>query len=206
MGLSPRSPAVFVLLAATVLVSCVGIESDTNISADGSGTIALQYRVSRLTESMGKMESGERWLPFPVDRLEFERAIDRIGGLSITSFSQSADETDVMVRANIAFRDLDAFSRFLNATGRSAVINESGGKHTATFRLSDGGGPLDPDLKKLVDVVFKGYSVSLRFRFLSVPSVQGGGAVDAETKTAIFSSPVVDILSSAKPLVWIVSW
>ncbi|MFA6505109.1 MAG: hypothetical protein WCT14_03365 [Treponemataceae bacterium] len=197
----------FLTLILTVsLTSCIGISSDVEVRADGSGTIALEYRISRLVESMGKLKGEERWLPLPLFRADMETTISRVEGLSLNSFTAKEDETDITVKAGLSFSDVGVLSRFLNSTGRQATLAEEGGKRSLTLRLAEGGGPLDSNLKRLVDTLFAGYVVSLRFKFPSIPVVQGGGSVDAATRSAVFSSPVAQILSTEKPLAWIITW
>lgn len=206
MGVRSRFCVVGSLLFVLGLSSCIGLSSSVDIRADGSGTISLEYRVSRLVESMGKTGGDDRWLPLPLRRAEMEQAVSLIDGLSLTSFSAKEDETDLAVQAGLSFRDLESFIRFWNSSGRSAVLTENGGKRSLSLRLAEGSGALDPDLKRLIDTVFSGYLVSLRFAFPSVPSVSGGGSVDAASRSASFSSSVPALLSTEKPLAWIITW
>ena len=206
MPLSLRSAAAAVLIASAALSSCVGISADARIRADGSGLITLEYRVSRLVESMGKLEGGERWLPLPFDRPSFERELRSVGGLSLIDFSSRTDETDRTVSATVAFSDPAALSRFLGSSGRSAVFAENGGVRTLALRVTEGGGPLDPELARLTDAVFAGYALDLRFTLPSAPSASGGGKIDAASRSVSFSAPVTGILSAEKPLEWSVSW
>lgn len=198
--------ALALLIASAALASCVGISADTEIRADGSGTVAFEYRVSRLVESMGKLEGTDRWLPLPFEEDEFERSVLGTPGLTLSDFSAKADETDRTVRASVSFSNLNALVLFLNATGRAATLVEVGGRRTLSLRVAEGGGPLDPDLKRMTDAVFSGYAVSLRFRLPSAPTAQGGGTVDAASRRVAFSAAVPELLSSEKPIVWSFAW
>jgi hypothetical protein len=190
--------------AAALLCSCVGISADISVGEDGSGSISLEYRVSRLVESMGKLEGNERWLPLPYGRDTFERFVSGQRGLRLEDFSEKVDETDRTVRASISSTDLESLVRFVVSTGKSASFSENNGKRTLSLRVWEGGGPLDPDLKRLVDTVFRGYSVVLRFRLPAAAAVQGGSLEDE--RTALFSAPVTEIISADKPIVWTVAW
>jgi len=205
-GPIPRIRGLPALAAAVfALASCVGISADVEILADGSGTAAVSYRVSRLVEAMGRTGGEEHWLPLPTIHSDFEKLAAEIEGLSLASFSTKSDDTDLSVEAVLRFSDLGALSRFLDSSGRAASIAENGDKRELKLRVSEGGGPLDPDLKRLVDTVFRGYSVSLRFKFPSVPSVRGG-SVDQAARTARYEAPVAEILSSEKAIDWIATW
>ena len=195
--------AALVLLS---LASCVSLAADAEVRADGSVSVRLDYRVSRLVEAMGKVEGGDAVLPLPADRDRLLRLASSVGGATLNSFSAAADEVEISAQADLSFVDLASFVRFLQATGRTASLGESGSRRTLTLRLAEGGGPLDPELKRFVDAVFKDYRISLRFKFPSSPSIAGGGTVDAASRTASYTAPVSDILSSTAPVVWTLTW
>ena len=50
----------FLCLAAIGLNSCLGASADITIRSDGSGRIALEYRVSQMLESLGRLDGNER--------------------------------------------------------------------------------------------------------------------------------------------------
>lgn len=198
--------AAAIALCLLSLVSCVDLAADAELRADGSVALRLNYRVSRLVEAMGKVEGGDPALPLPADRDRFFRLANSIGGATLNSFSSTADEVDVSAQADLSFSDLASFVRFLQAAGRTATLGESGSRRTLALRLAEGGGPLDPELKRFVDAVFADYRISLRLKFPTAPSVAGGGSVDAPTRTASYAASVSDILSSTAPVVWTLTW
>ncbi|GHT76702.1 hypothetical protein FACS1894124_8630 [Spirochaetia bacterium] len=82
------------VLITGVLGSCIGMSADITIRRNGSGVLALEYRMSRELESLGKLDGNERWLPIPVGKADFERTTDRIPGLALKSFSsKTTDKT-----------------------------------------------------------------------------------------------------------------
>ena len=203
-----RLRPVFLLvpLAALALVSCIGIGADIELKSDLSGSVSLEYRVSRMVESMGKVDGNERWLPLPVSRVDFERTVARVPGLKLDSWKSEQDETDILVRAGLSFADAGALVSFLDATGRSARFTDNAGTRTLALRLSEGGGALDPDLETLVRTVFKGYSVRLRIKTPTEPVSSPSGKANASTRTASFDAPVADLLASRENVDWTVTW
>ncbi len=202
---------------ALLAASCVGIRSDIDIRADGSGTIVLEYRISRLVEGMGKLDGNENLLPLPVGRSDLERTVGRVPGLTLTSFASTQDEKDITVKASFAFTSLETLGAFLDATGRAATLASVDGNRVLTLRFSEGGGPLDPDLQKLVDSVFSGYDLDLR---IQVPGNPGFGMTDATGKAipatvgtatvaqrvARYQAPIADILNAKDPIVLNLTW
>jgi len=192
------------------------MDADIEIRDNGSGTIKLGYRISRLVESMGKLDGNERWLPLPVGRADMERTVARVKGLSLTSFSSKQDENDVSIQSELEFTNLQALGAFLDASGRTASLNQANGKSSLTMRLAEGGGQLDPELKRLVDEVFKGYLVGIRVRTPSNPTSTGAGtatapsigtaSINAAARTASYSASIAELLSSTLPVVWTITW
>jgi hypothetical protein len=203
-------------IASILFISCVGLDADIEIRANGSGTIKLGYRISRLVESMGKLDGNERWLPLPVGRADLERTVARVNGLSLSSFSSKQDENDVSIQTELEFTNLQALGAFLDASGRTSSINQANGKSSLTIRFAEGGGALDPELKRLVDEVFKGYLVAIRVRTPSDPASSSAGTatapsigtatINAAARTASYSASIAELLSSTLPVVWTITW
>lgn len=198
------------VLAASALASCVGVDAAVEVQANGSGRVALDYRVSRMVESMGKVEGDDRSLPLPLTRAGFDAVMARVPGMSLRSYSASEDEVDLRVKAELGFSDVAALASFLNAVGRKSASVSEGGRRSLSLTVSEGGGPLDPDLQNLVTAVFRGYSVKIR---VIAPSdaaavVQGlpGSASSSSGRSASFEASLSDLLSGRDRAVWTVSW
>jgi len=214
----PRATFLVGLLAGLlVLSSCVGINADISVAQNGSGTVALEYRISRLVEAMGKVDGNERWLPLPVGRPDLERTVSRVNGLSLRSFSSSRDENDVTVKAELAFANLDALKGFLDGTGRSVAVEAAAGKRALALTLSEGGGPLDPDLEKLVRNLFASYRFELRFNAPTALSASFAGKALPGTaapvgtatlngRTLSYGADIADLLSSKQQLQLRLEW
>lgn len=218
MNLRRLSRISIATIGVLFLSSCIGIKSDVRINKDGSGTINLEYTISRMVETMGKLDGNADQLPLPVSRADWDRTTARIPGLTVTSFSSNRNEQTVGVKAELAFASTDALMGFLDSTGRSATLSKDNGSNVLVLRLSEGGGPLDQDLEKLVKTVFKGYTIDMSFTLPTVPTLAfvngslqplpsspaGKGSVTQDT--AVFDAPVADILNLQEPLILKISW
>jgi hypothetical protein len=143
--------------------SCIGISSDISIRQDGSGTIKLEYRVSRSIESLGKLDGNERWPPVPVGRADFERAVARIQGMRLRSFSTKTTEQDMVYRMTLEFSQTAALLQFLDATGGATLVHEQG-KNRLSFTLSEGQAlSSDSELTALIMEAAGTYTVNLGF-------------------------------------------
>lgn len=186
--------------------SCLAVDADIEVKADGSGVMNLGYRISRTVEAMGKLDGNERWLPLPVGEADFERSLSRIGSLELQSFSSSQDEQDIRVNAQVSFDSLDALVAFLSANGRNARLSRENGRTRLALRLSDNAGPLDKDLEALVKLLFADYSVKIRFQAPSRLSSSGVPVSTENERTLVFEAPAGDILTSTEELSWTLTW
>ena len=155
-----------VLFAVLVLNSCLGASADINIRANGSGTITLEYRVSQMLESLGRLDGNERWPAIPVGRADFERGLARIPGLSLKSFStkdvrNAIGGSDLVTMVALEFRETAALLAFLDGTGSHASLSQDNGRNLLRLKLLD---PLphavDADLISLLKENSEGYEIS----------------------------------------------
>jgi len=113
--------------ALTLMNSCLGVAADISIRADGSGTIVLEYRVSQMLESLGRLDGNENWPAIPVGKADFERSLSRIPGLRLSSFSakdvpHSSGGRDLLTKVTLEFKDTSALLAFLDSAGGHASL------------------------------------------------------------------------------------
>jgi len=207
-----QKKSVFIAFSALIIVSlssCIGVNSNVSIRQNGSGTIQLEYRLSRMFEALGKLDGNEKQLPLPVGRTDFERTVNRVPGLALTAYSISQDEKDLLVKAELSFTSLDALAGFLDAAGQSVRLVSDGGNRTMGLVLVRGIKNVDADLESLVRTVFAGYTIDMRFNFSSTPTVATVGNIGQAAVTgtsARYTSPVTDLVLSSEPVELRLSW
>jgi hypothetical protein len=163
-----------------MLNSCLGAQADISIRANGSGKIALEYRVSSMLESMGRLDGNERWPAIPVGRADFERTVARIPGLRLKSFSakevrnRATGGSDLVTKVTLEFNHTDALLAFLDASGGSASLIQNSGKNTLRLVLqepvSDGinsgainSGAINSDLISLLQESAESHAICFSF-------------------------------------------
>jgi hypothetical protein len=160
-------------------------------------------------EALGKLDGNEKQLPLPVGRTDFERTVNRVPGLTLTAYSTSQDEKDLLVKAELSFTSLDALAGFLDAAGQSVRLVSDGGNRTMGLVLVRGIKNVDADLESLVRTVFAGYTIDMRFNFPSTPTVSTVGNIGQAAVTgtsARYTSPVTDLVLSSEPVELRLSW
>ncbi|MDR2394201.1 MAG: hypothetical protein LBD93_08620 [Treponema sp.] len=154
------------LMAAMLLLSsCIGVRADISLRPDGSGILALEYRLSRMLESLGKLDGNERWLPVPLGKADFERTQERVPGLRLLSFASKEDGQDQYHQVKLEFSDPGVLVRFLDATGQRASLVQEQGRYRLTLTFTEGMDRVDPDLLALLEAVSVGYEFQVKVAF-----------------------------------------
>jgi hypothetical protein len=205
------------MLSAVLLSSCIGLSADIAIRRDGSGTVAMEYRISPVLESLGKLDGNEGAPPLPVGRADFERTAARIEGLRLRSFSTGEKDGEKTVKAALDFSDLNALAAFLDALGQGARFSQEQGRRLS---LTLGGGleNRDRELLDLIREISRGYSLDLTITLPSGGTLtlldRNGRAIAAppagtavlEGRKFRFSAPLGDLLTAPEKTVLELSW
>jgi hypothetical protein len=158
------------LAALFAFTSCFGVQADISVREDGSGKITLEYRVSRLAEALGRLDGNERWQTIPAGRADFERALARLPGMRLVSFSTreaasggANNAGDIINKAELEFTGVEALLAFLDAAGNHASFVRENGRNRLSLTLLEARDASDPDLLALLREVSRGYELRLGF-------------------------------------------
>ena len=193
---------VTIFLIFPLLVSCFGLSMDIQFNQNGSGTLSLEYRVSKSLDSIGKLDGNERWNTIPVGRSGFERTLARLPEMKLLSFSSKEDSKNVIVNAKMSFSSIQGLIAFLDAGGQRSSFSGNAVGGNLLLGLSDGAGIKNSELAKLIEEVSDSYSISIKGSFPSEGSlaVLDNKGTPIETprkgKTVSCSFPLYDVLSS----------
>jgi hypothetical protein len=177
----------------------MGLKTDIVLTADGAGTLNMEYRISGLLAEIGALDGNAAWPAVPVGRADFERTLDGLEDLRLLSFSEGEEGGDLIYRAAVGFPRLEAVLPLLDRGGRMLSLAR-GEKQSLLVRLRPEGKEeaLDGELLALAEEHFRGYSFSMS---LSAPSaveirVTGGDfLVDQGKGKAGFSVPMDKLMS-----------
>ena len=202
-----------VFIPVFFLGSCFGASMDISINSDGSGKIILEYRVSELIESLGRLDGNEKWQSIPVGKADFERMASRIQGLSIKSVSSSQKSNDLFTRAELTFENTDSLLTFLNGSGNCASFSTDKGQNYLRLTLADIlEEPTGDDLISLLKEITSSYEISvsinvpkeanLELNPVNVPFTQ----MTTKGRKVSFSIGTGDLLSLKTGLVMDIKW
>ena len=188
--------------------SCLGVNAEITLNANGSGTIALEYYVSNLLDSLGRLDGNERWNTIPAGRADFERTLARLPDMKLLSFSARNDGKNLITTAKMEFETIDGLLAFLDAGGRRSSFSGGGRQGRISFILNEGAKRKNFQFDNLVADVFESYTIGMSFNLpregtLLVSDNSGsaltaipGSRIVSSGKKLFFSFPVYEVLSS----------
>ncbi|MCL2478097.1 MAG: hypothetical protein FWF22_01245 [Treponema sp.] len=158
---------ILVLPVLLALSSCLGVNADIVFNTDKSGTIALEYRISSLMESIGRQDGNEGYPVVPVGKTDIERTVARLPGMKLLSYNTRDDKNDKIVDVKLQFTDPQVLCNFLDASGEMASF--AGGNNSQKMAVVLSGGPQtgNQDFDDLLRSVCAGYSINVSASFPS---------------------------------------
>ena len=154
-----------ILLLSGLFSSCFGVNLDISLNENGSGTITLEYKISRSLDNLGKLDGNERWNTIPVGKADFERSLDRLPDIKLISFSSNETNDDLVIRAKMEFQKLSGLFSFLDARGGKSSFSGEKEKGIITINLSEPGNFDNQHLLKLITEISRNYEVALSMSF-----------------------------------------
>ena len=209
----------FIFLFLLILLSsCLGVKADIVLNSDGSGTIALEYLVSKSLDSLGKLDGNERWNTIPVGQADFERTLDRLPDIKLLSFSSREDAKNVIVSAKMEFHSVSGLLAFLDASGRQTSFSGDGSSGRLVMTLNEAKQTNNTDLDKLIKGICEGYYYKMSFSFpdegsLTIYNKQDkplaaiqGSEIHDKGKNVSCSFPIYEVFSSADGMKLVFQW
>jgi hypothetical protein len=207
------------LLSVTVLfASCFGMSSDITIAKDGSGTAQLVYRISEDLLALGTLDGNENFPSIPVGEEDFKRTIERIDGLTLTSFSSKKEDINRVYTVKFNFLTIDALIKFLDTQGQHCVLTEKDGTHILSMVFAPGTEEYTPEMLELMPVIFDGYNFdftlkvpkTLKVEFFNqnavkIPAPPVGLATTGE-RTIHFSAPMGALFAANEAVALEIFW
>ena len=153
-------------LAALLLIfnSCFGISADIQMKKDGSGRITLEYRFSRMADSIGRLDGNANWPVIPVGHADWERTAARAGGTKLVSFSSREDKNDIVNKVVLDFENPESLLKLLDPGGkRASVVRDNNSGKLNIIINEPVSSQINDDLLELIRQVSTGYKFKLSF-------------------------------------------
>jgi hypothetical protein len=203
-----RKIAVLLGCSLVMLCSCIGIDSTLAVKDDGSGTLALTYRVSHLVADVGLSSTGSSDVPLPLSRADFERSVQQAQGkVRLTRFSRTENPQDIVISVQLSFDSLGALAQMDAFRDAHLALSGSGGQQTFTqvIARAPAQAPGDQALR-MYDALFSGYTMTFVVQAPKPIRAASLGTISADKRTVTWTAPVRDIVSAQSDLVLTVGW
>ena len=187
----------YLLLTALLLTftSCIGVSADIQMRKDGSGRLTLEYQISRMAETIGRLDGNEKWQILPVGKADWERTIARIAGTKLVSFSSREDKSDIVNKVVLDFDSAESLLKLLDPSGKRAALNYGESKKQLSVIINEPvSAKINNDLLELARQVSAGYKFKLSF------SAAGNSTLTLTdgSGNAINPPPGANVVSSGK--------
>jgi len=207
-----RNPNIMLLAICSlfiVLSSCLGVSADIAFNQNGSGTVAVEYRISRAFDALGKLDGNDRWNTIPVGRADFVRTMDRLPGMKLKSFSSKEDKKDLFINVKMEFENLNALMPFIDANGLRSSFSGDAHSGRIFMALNEAKTKNNTALEKFIAEISESYSLKLTMSFpnegrikitnnkgLTLDEVPGSIIISSGKKVSC-SLPLNSVLSAA---------
>jgi hypothetical protein len=162
-----RRAGVSVLGIAVVflLTGCLDLTATLDMKDDGSGRFELEYRLDRDLFEMGVFDQESSFVPIPIHREDFEKAVARVDGVRLDRYRIERSESEVVVRSAVRFDSLDALNAYYNPGEERIRLNEANGTRTLVLDLHpDKAGDLDPETRAFAESYLSEHYLTVRLR------------------------------------------
>jgi hypothetical protein len=152
-------------MAIFLLNSCIGLSMDIDIRQDGSGRITMEYRISGMAESIGRLDGNEMWPVIPVGRADWERTVQRTPGMRLVSFSSREERQDTVFNVRLEYDNLQTLAAFFDpsGSGRASVHRADSLQQIFISIIDPASSQIDPSLLSLARQVSAGYRFAVNF-------------------------------------------
>ncbi len=190
-----------------LLASCVSIDTTVQLSANGSGQIALTYTVSQMVANLGTVDKEWQKLPLPIREADFRQTVASIPGLTLSSYAQTEDAQNITIKATLAFSDLKALNQLYSPGSEAVTLSQTGG-NTVYRQLIFQGFPdgVDQQSKDFAAAFFKDYHLNFSLSTPAPIKNASAGTVSADKRRVSYDIPILQLLDAKSPIIWIVTW
>lgn len=194
-------------LLLLLLSSCIGVNMDIVLNANGRGTIALEYRINKSLSALGELDGNEKWETIPVGMADFERTLERLPDMKLLSFSSKEEAAITVISARMEFGNMDSLFAFLDASGQRSSFSGDARSGRMVLTLSEGSERKNKDFNEFLAGICEGHAVRVSFSFpaegkLTISDRQGraleikGSDIKPRGKSVYFTLPIYEVLTS----------
>ena len=196
--------------ACLLLVSCIGIEIETTINADGSGEGYTRTKISQMFFAMGDNDAS---LDIPMNLADVQAAYGNTPGITVLDVDEINTEEDKIIITRIKFdgaNNLEGAGVF-----DGTVLRQERGTTYFSVVLKDGYVPEDdeeeqpsPEEQEMMRPFFEGYTFSYVLNAPKRITYHSLGELSADRRSVRYEIDMFDynLIMDKEPLVLEVRW
>lgn len=199
----------YILIIVSIsLISCIEVDSSIDINEDGTGTWDLQYRISQEASFItpGLEFSGFNY--FPKNEDELRKRVSEIAGLELLDVSTNETGEFIEYSALMSFLHTDNIeSFFANYTENSLIDISSEEKGVFQLKIENPyRSEIDEETLKLFSALYSGKMVNIVVGFSGIVTNSSEGLLSEDPGKVAFEMKIVDLLTMAGPVSWIINY
>jgi len=214
-----RKIIILISVCAFFLNSCLDLSIDIQMNRDGSGKLNMEYKISNTLSNMGSLDGNASQPAIPLSRQDFERTINRIPGLKLSSYSSRETLKENIINITLSFSNSQALLAFLNSGSSFASVTHKEASGNLDIIIYNKPNPLyDENLISLLRSLYNEYNFSISFSANSdsaliitdgngntIPSPSSASVITSGRKVS-FSIGILDLLEIKNGLGFKFNW
>lgn len=195
-------------LLLILLTSCIDIETTVTVEEDGSGTLLMEYSVSKLIMELGKLDEEDDFAPLPVSEADLLATAALSPGLEVRSVNVRENEKDVLINAEFVFSSVADMSRFFspdreNDPALSLEGDETVFRYTLFTAVE---GEISEESMNMIDSFFSEDEIRLRLEAPEDISSVSIGTITGNGRVAEYAVTLPEIFQENADIIWEVRW
>lgn len=161
-----------------ILSGCLDITATLDLENDGSGRLELEYRLGRDLYEMGVFDEESAYVPIPIHREDYERAVNDVEGVELARYQIERSEKEIVVTSAIRFETLDALNAYYSPGAQRIRIDQANGTRKLVVDLHpDEAGDLDAETRSFAESYLSDHYVTIR--------LQAPGAIESSENVTV---------------------
>jgi len=196
------------VMAACVLVSCLGIEDTFTINDNGSGRLVFEYKISQVFKNLDKTEGDAaiKEAPLPLTEADVRKALAKNDGVTVVSVRQWEDDTDIHVQGEVAFKTVAALNRSDLFEMMPVSLTKENGKTVFTQVISEQREPLDQKDLDAYEGLIDGYQITVTVKAPRAITAASLGVVSPDKRSVTYTLSLADYMKLSEKTELRVSW
>ena len=190
-----------------MLSSCIGIKTTISLEENGSGTITISYKISKMVTQLGQSEENEIFIPLAMTRENFERSLSDIPGIKLLDIDQQEDEDNIFINARIQFQKVEDLSKIDSFKDWPATFTlNNGDKIFTQIIVPDASQEISKETLDIIKTIFVDYELIYTINTPSEIQEHNLGELTDDKRSLDFKLSIPELLTEKNRITLRVQW